>query len=128
MSLSKDDGKSWSAVKTLFVAGRMHAHLLRIPNGLLVMTYIMRHDIENHRLASYRRGCGAVVSYDNGLTWDMAHRYLLADFEFADGTPFALGCGHQWSALLHDGSVLTAFGHYISKGACLVKWKPTLSA
>lgn len=124
VSVSKDEGKTWTALQMLHHAGRMHTHLIVLPGGQIVLTYIMRQDVEAGRLASYRRGAGAVLSSDNGLTWDMDHRYLLGDFEFADGTPFALACGHQWSALLHDGSVLTVFGHYASKGACLVKWKP----
>ena len=127
VSVSKDEGKSWTPLQMLHYAGRMHTHLIVLPRGQIVMTYIMRQDIEGGRLVSYRRGAGAVVSYDNGLTWDMAHGYALADFEFADGTPFALACGHQWSALLDDESLLTVFGHYPSKGACLVKWRPALS-
>ena len=126
VSVSKDDGKTWSPVQRLYESGRMHTHLLVMPGGEIVLTYIVRQDMQGGRLVSYRRGAGAVISYDNGLTWDMAHRYLLGDFEFADGTPFALACGHQASALLDDGDLLTTFGHYGSKGACLVKWKPTL--
>ena len=127
VSVSKDDGRTWTPMQRLYEAGRMHTHLIVMPGGEIVLTHIMRQDVKGGRLVSYGRGAGAVVSYDNGLTWDMAHRYLLGDFEFADGTPFALACGHQWSALLDDGYLLTVFGHYSSKGACLIKWKPVLS-
>lgn len=126
VSVSKDEGKTWTPMQMLYYAGRMHMHLIVEPGGEIVLTHVMRQDIEEGRLVSYRRGAGAVISYDNGLTWDMAHRYLLGDFEFADATPLALACGHQWSALLDDGHILTTFGHYPSKGACLIKWKPTL--
>ena len=97
VSVSKDDGKTWSPVQVLYEGGRMHTHLLRMPNKDLVLTHIMRQDI----------------------------RYLLDDFEFSDGMPFALACGHQFSTLLGDGQILTAFGNYTAKGACLIKWKPT---
>ena len=126
VSVSKDEGKTWSPMHRLYQAGRMHTHLLVLPGGQIVLTHIQRQDIEGGRLVSYQRGAGAVLSYDNGVTWDLAHRYLLGDFDFSDSTPFALACGHQWSTLLKDGSILTVFGHYTSKGVCLVKWRPTL--
>lgn len=125
VSVSKDEGKTWTQINMLYLAGRMHIHLIVQPGGEIVLTHVMRQDINRGQLASYSRGAGAVVSYDHGLTWDMAHRYLLGDFEFADGTPLALACGHQSSALLDDGSILTTFAHYPSKGACLIKWRPT---
>ena len=34
-----------------------------------------------------------------------------------------LACGHTCSTLLSDGSILTAYGHYISKGIALIRWK-----
>jgi hypothetical protein len=127
ISLSKDDGRTWSPLQILFPAGRMHSHLLRLGDGALVMTHIMRQDIDSGRLASYRRGCGAVLSRDNGQTWDMARRYVLDEFEFSDGKPNALACGHLFSTLLADGFILTAYGHYVAKGAALIRWKPDAS-
>ena len=126
VSISKDDGVTWSPIRTIYPSGRMHAHLLRMPDGTLVMTFIMRQDVADGRLASYTRGCGAVVSRDNGLTWDTEHDYLLDSFAFADGTPHALACGHLYSTVLADGSILTSYGHYPSKGACLIKWNPEI--
>ena len=87
------------------------------------MTYIVRQDIRDGRLASFRRGCEAVVSRDNGLNWDLAHKYVLDSFEFSDGVPYALACGHLYSVLLDDGYIITAYGNYVCKGACLIKWK-----
>ena len=104
----------------------MHTHLISMPNGDLVMTYIVRQDMENGQLASYRRGCEAVISHDHGLTWDLVHRYFLDDFEFGDGTPYALACGHLFSTLLDDGSILTTYGKYSAKAAALIRWKPSL--
>ena len=124
VSVSEDDGKTWSPVKVIFPAGKMHAHLIAMPDGAIVMTYIVRQDIPEGRLASYTRGCGAVVSRDHGLTWDTDDEYMLDRFELADGTPVTLPCGHLYSALLDDGSILTCYGHYPSKGGCLVKWRP----
>ncbi len=124
VSVSKDDGKTWSPIKRIFTSGRMHANLQCLADGTLVMTYIMRQDAAGGRLLSYTRGCGAIISRDNGLTWDTDHEYMLDRYELADGTPHTLACGHICSTVLTDGSIITTYGHYPSKGGCLVRWKP----
>jgi hypothetical protein len=125
VSISKDDGRTWSPVKVLFDAGRHHANLLAMPNGDLVMTMTVRADIRDGKLASYRRGCDAIVSHDNGLTWDLDRRYVLDQFEFYDGKEWFNGeCGHLYSTLLDDGSILTVHANYLVKGASLIRWKP----
>gem|GEM_PF-2778897 len=124
VSVSKDNGSTWSPVRVVFPAGKMHPHLLALPDGTLVMTYIMRQHIEDGELVSYSRGAGAVVSCDNGVTWDTAHEFMLDRFELADGTSFTLPCGHLGSTLLDDGRILTCYGHYPSKGGCLIRWQP----
>jgi hypothetical protein len=123
VSISKDDGATWSRVRVLFEAGRHHAHLLRLPDGAIVMTYILRQDVQNGRLASYRRGCAAVVSHDNGLTWDLERHYILDEFTYSNGLPLSTATGHLFSTLLDNGSILTCYGHYPSKGACLIRWQ-----
>jgi hypothetical protein len=128
VSISTDDGKSWSPISVLFDAGRHHAHLLRLPNGDLVMTLIVRDDIREGKLFSYRRGCEAFLSHDNGLTWDIDRRFVLDEFEFFDGEKWYNGeTGHLASALLDDGSILTAYGKYLSKGVNLIRWCPTVA-
>lgn len=125
VSVSKDNGKAWSPLEILFPAGRHHAHLLRLPGGEIVMTLIVRADARNGGLASYMRGCEAIISRDNGLTWDRSRRYVLDSFNFYDGTDWYRGeCGHLSSVLLEDGSVMTAYGNYHSKGISLIRWKP----
>jgi hypothetical protein len=49
---------------------------------------------------------------------------MLDQFELADGSPHTLPCGHLCSTLLADGSSVTCYGHYPSKGGCLIKWNP----
>jgi len=132
ISISQDDGRTWSPVKAIHRGGRMHGHFAKLGNGDLVLIYVMRQDIDPDGLhyASYRRGCGALVSSDHGLTWDLTREYRLHEFDFATGSETddkgigALACGHIGSALLDDGRILTTYGHYLSKGAALIRWRP----
>ena len=124
VSISKDDGTTWSPIRIIHQAGRQHAHLICMPDGTLVMTYIMRMDLKNGRLVSYQRGCCALLSYDNGLTWDMDREYVMHSFDYSDGSPVGYSCGHVYSTLLDDGYILTSYMNLPTRGACLVKWRP----
>jgi hypothetical protein len=125
VSISKDDGRTWSGLNMIYDAGRHHAHLLALPDGRLVMTVIVRDDVRQGTLASYRRGCDAIVSHDNGLTWNREGRFILDEFEFFDGEKWFNGeTGHLCSTVLNDGSILTVYGKYLSKGVNLIRWKP----
>ena len=110
----------------MFGPGRHHVTLLRLPNDDLVLTVIRRLDFGAGDLATYRRGCDAVVSHDHGVTWDVEHRYVVDDFA-AIGTEkwYEVACGHQFSVSVGDGSVLTAYGNYRNAGA-LVHWRPAV--
>ena len=126
VSISKDDGQTWSPLNVLYEAGRHHPHLLLLPNGDILMTLTVRADIRGGKwLASYRRGCDAIVSHDNGLTWDLGHRYILDEYEYYDGKKWSNGaCGHVYSVLLDDGSILTTHNNYLTKGISLIRWRP----
>ncbi len=125
ISISKDDGKTWSPINVLFEAGRMHANLLRMPNDDLVMTVTVRIDLENGELASYRRGCEAIVSRDHGVTWEHDRKFILDQWEFHDPAHPAIGpCGHLYSVVLDDGSILTAHNNYLVTMASLIRWQP----
>jgi len=122
--ISKDDGETWSPMQTVFKTGRHHPVLLRMSNGDLVMTVIRRVDFRDDRLTSCRRGCDAVVSRDNGVTWDVEHAIVIDDFPFCEGEFWINGeCGHLYPTLLADGSILTGYGNYLA-GGVLVRWRP----
>ncbi|MFH0965900.1 MAG: sialidase family protein [Planctomycetota bacterium] len=127
VSISTDDGKTWSPLseRIVFEAGRHHANLVMLPTGDLVMTVIVRNDISDGALASYERGCEAVVSTDNGDTWDVAGKYVLDEFKYVKADKWSdVKSGHLSSVVLDDGSVLTAYGNYLAKAAMLIRWKP----
>ncbi len=138
VSVSKDDGKTWSPLNHLFAAGRHHCCLVRLPNNDLVVTLIRRLDIRDEQLVSYQVGCEAVVSRDNGLTWDVDHMYILDEFsamggpekwsptrDMPDGPLWynSESVGHKFSISLDDGRILTTYGNY-RIGAALILWKP----
>ena len=87
-SVSKDDGKTWSPVRTLFDAGRVHAQLLKLPNRDLMMTLIVRNDIEPGAMQRERaisKGPNETIfSHDNGLTWDLGHKVIVDAYDDPD--------------------------------------------
>jgi hypothetical protein len=98
---------------------------LKLPNGDLIMTMTVRQDIRDGRLASYQRGCEAVVSHDHGITWNLAHKYVLDEWQFFDQANLHIGpCGHLYSLLLDDGSILTLHNNYLVKSISLIRWRP----
>lgn len=132
VSISTDEGKTFSSLNHLFELGRHHAHLLRTDDGLLVMTVIVRQDVADGSMgeyASHNRGCEAIVSSDHGRTWNLETRYVLDAFEYppTDKQRYPVVCGHLSSVLLDDGHILTAYGNYTTS-ATLICWKPVPKA
>ena len=129
ISISEDDGLTWTPLTehVLFDGGRMHPHLLMMPNGDIVMTLIKRIELDQDGFAGYGRGCEALISRDNGLTWDKQHMFVLDETDDYDGANWwVTSCGHLCSTLLDSGHILTAFGSV--NGGKLVKWQPTSTA
>jgi len=125
ISISRDDGKTWSELQFLFDAGRHHANLQRLPNGDLVCTLIVRVDIQNGKLVTHGRGCDALISRDHGQTWNLDRRYELdrVDYLREDGYWVDGKVGHVGAVVLNDGHILSIYGNY-PRGAALIKWKP----
>jgi len=119
ISISKDRGATWSEVKKLYDWGRHHPSLLLMPNHDIVMTYVVRKGYVDTPDGYPQFGIEAVVSHDNGQTWDLDHSYILHAWagnrkgpnENRPG-PQAWWAGSQAtsSVLLPDGAILTAFG------------------
>jgi len=98
---SMDNGKTWTDHQVHFRYGKVHAKLLNLPNGDILMTYIAR--IGELDGLTYH-GTEAVVSRDHGKTWDWEHRYILFRWHTQQ-------MHSPDSVLLSDGRILTIFQH-----------------
>ncbi len=115
VSISKDQGKTWSERQVLHDFGRHHPSLVLLPDGRIVMTYVVRAGYPQTEDGFPQFGIEAVVSDDHGQSWDLDHRYILADW--VGNISVATGPTNGWcspqstsTVLLPDGSILTAFG------------------
>ncbi len=128
ISISADNGETWSEMDILYYAGRHHANLQRMPGGDLVCTMVVRADCDDtqHKLASYRRGMDAVVSRDNGRTWNLDRRYELDAYDYSrpDGYWVDGKAGHIGAVALEGGQMISVYGYYQPGVAVLVKWTP----
>ena len=101
-TVSNDDGKSWSTPSHHFHYGRHHCSLENLSDGPILLTYLVRIGELDGLM---HHGIEAVVSRDNGATWDWERRFIL--FRWPLG-----GMTHSpRSARLSDGRVFTVFMH-----------------
>jgi len=112
VSVSKDNGYTWSSPNRLYDWGRHHPSMVVLPNADVVMTYVVRRGYPDTAEGFPQFGIEAVVSHDNGQTWDLDHRYVLASWAGNRKGPTCWWASSQAtsSVLLPDGSILTAFG------------------
>jgi hypothetical protein len=93
---------------------------------------IVRTDISDGKQISNRRGCDALVSNDNGKTWNLDRRYELDGFDYQaseadrrpDGSINPVKTGHIGAVALKDGHMISAYGDYVLGAAVLIKWRP----
>jgi hypothetical protein len=138
ISISKDNGTTWSPLQRLFHWGRQHQSLVRLENGDLVMSYLVRRGYPNTPDGQHcQYGVEAVVSHDDGATWDLDHRYILYVWQSPVSArdtyvDMAAGCVTSTVAL-PDGTLFTAVGEghrldptnrtIIPRDITLVKWR-----
>jgi hypothetical protein len=130
VSISKDNGLTWTnpfdSKNVLYDFGRHHAWMVCMPDGRIVMTYIVRRGYPDSADGFPQFGIEAVVSHDNGKTWDLDHRYVLHVYKghvpAKDATAYQGAPSNAATAVLTDGALLTAFNMDYAKIG-LVKWK-----
>ena len=108
--VSHDNGRTWSALNKLFWWGRHHPDMVVMPNGDIVMTYVVRNGYTDASDGFPRFGVEAVISRDNGRTWDLDHKYLLASWTAKIKDTWWGSPQSTTTLLLPDGALLTAFG------------------
>jgi Neuraminidase (sialidase) len=134
ISISRDNGQTWSGLNMLFEFGRHHPSLVMLPNGHILMTYAVRRGYQDTPDGFAQFGIEAILSRDNGQTWDLDHRCVLASWQGKITGPNAWWGLPQstTTALLPDHSFLTAFGTGVrnmqNQDKCvmdlgLVKWR-----
>jgi len=137
VSISKDDGKTWSQVNRLYGYGRHNSCMMLMPNGDIVMTYVVREGYPYTPDGFPQFGIEAVVSRDHGQSWDLGHRYILHHWVGCHKGPrYWWPCGQSTSTvLLPDGDLLTAFGTgyrckadakglSVPRDVGLIRWQP----
>jgi hypothetical protein len=112
VSISRTDGATWSTPNRLFAWGRHHPSLAVLPGGTIVMTYVVRKGYPQTPAGIPTFGIEALVSADNGRTWDFDHRYILAEWQGVKTGPNSWFTSSQSTStvMLPDGSLLTAYG------------------
>lgn len=113
VSLSMDDGYTWTEVRILYAYGRHHPCMVLLPGGGIVMTYVVRLGYPRDENGFPQFGIEAIVSHDHGESWDLPHRLILARW-----SGNRKGCENEWwpssqatsTVLLPDAFLLTAFG------------------
>jgi hypothetical protein len=134
ISISRDQGKTWSALKELYEWGRHHPSMVLLPGGRILMTYAVRLGYPNNSEGFPQFGVEAVISRDNGQTWDLNHRYVLAVWagNLKDERSWFCSVQSTSTVLLRDGTILTAFGTGFANQAdakrcrmdvALVRWR-----
>ncbi len=112
VSISKDNGKTWSKINKLFDWGHHHPCMVVMPDKDIVMTYVVRKGYPDTDDGYPQFGIEAIVSHDNGQTWDLDHRYILSYWKGIRKGPNAWYSSSQATStvLMPDGSLLTTFG------------------
>ena len=86
--------------------------MVLLPGGDLLMTYVVRMGYTALPDGRPRFGIEAILSHDNGVTWDLDHKYVLDAWDGNRTGPNAwwASCQATSTVLLPDGSLLTAYG------------------
>ncbi len=134
VSRSSDEGKTWTKPDVLFEWGRHHPSMIRLKNNDLLMTYVVRLGYTRDKEGFMRFGVEAIISKDNGKTWDIDHRIVLATWtgDIKGDNAWFSGTQSSSTVQLPDDTIVTAFGtgfrnvtdtNHCLMDVALVRWK-----
>lgn len=95
---SIDNGRTWSDMRDFGDYGMHYPHLIRLQNGWLLMTFTQRG-------VFYPIGLQAVLSYDDGQTWDFQSDRIIIEGKSGWGMPSGGGFGNTLQ--LQDGTLIS---------------------
>ncbi|MBP85528.1 MAG: hypothetical protein CMJ64_02240 [Planctomycetaceae bacterium] len=118
---SIDNGRKWSRLDEhgdFGTYGEMYPRFLKLADGRLLFTFTVRsNSTDDHAL-----GLRALISYDDGETWDFAHDRLIID----DINQGASGGGYGNTVQMKDGSLVSCYSHRGTDGKThveAVRWR-----
>ncbi len=99
---STDGGLTWSDMRDFGEYARMYPRVLRLKDGRLLMTYTQRGML-------YPIGLQALISYDDGETWDFQHDQIVIEGK----TPWGMsqGGGFGNTLQLDNGSLISCYSY-----------------
>ena len=98
---SDDEGQTWTCRGPVTPSRHMPAHLLQLQDGSILLTYGVR--------LRGMLGVCAMISRDEGLSWDGPRVLFNTDVYQSDTSPKGVDGGYPSSLQLADGTILTAY-------------------
>jgi hypothetical protein len=98
---SADGGRTWTARGPVSLPKQIPAHLCRLRDNAILLTYGMRH--------RGLLGVGARISRDEGLTWDAPRVLFSTEVRDANADPGGVDGGYPSSVQPPDGTIVTAY-------------------
>lgn len=109
---SDDGGLTWSDIRDFGDYGMHYARPLRLRDGLLLLTYTQRSTF-------YPLGLRAIISDDDGHTWDFFHDRIVIEGSTPWGGTSGGGFGNTLQ--LDDGSLVSCYSYTGAEGATRIE-------
>lgn len=110
---SDDGGRTWSNLRDFGDYGMMYVRILRLKDGRLLATYTQRGVI-------YPLGLRAMISEDEGQTWDFEYDQIIIEAKTTWGAMSGGGFGN--TIQLDDGTLVSCYSYHKSEPSA--GWPP----